>query len=191
MLAFIVIALLLCGPLAAIAVATAVGWLGLPAELSAIDTRLPVLFRIHMVAAALALLAVPAAIVASRHPTTHRIAGRTAGLAILVAGLTALPVAAASIATPLARAGFVAQAIAWLALLSLGYVAIRRRKVRRHRALMLLVAAVTSAAIWQRPAMVWAGRLDIDFAAAYAVIVWASWLIPLGLVAAVLAIRRR
>lgn len=188
-LAFIVIALLLCAPLAAVALATAFGWLDLPAELAAVDARLPVLFRVHMAAAALALLAVPAAIAVRKQPKPHRLAGRTAGLAIVVAGLTALPVAAASLATPLARAGFAAQALAWLVLLSLGYVAIRRRNVQRHRAFMLAVAAVTSAAIWLRPAILIAGRFDVDFTGAYAAIAWASWLVPLFVVALALRLR--
>jgi hypothetical protein len=177
-------------PIAAVALATAVGMVDLPFELAVVDERLPVVFRIHMAAAAMALLLVPVAIAVRRHAALHRPVGRAAALAILIAGTTALPVAGASMASPLARAGFTAQALAWLMLVCLAYVAVRRRKVQRHRALMLMVAAVTSAAIWLRPAMTLAGRTDWDFPTAYAAIVWGSWLIPLALVAAYLRVSR-
>lgn len=162
---------------------TALGWLALPYELAMVDARLPGLFRVHMASAAAALVLVPTALLVRRRRRPHRLAGRTAAVAILIAGVTAVPVALAGVASPWTMAGFVAQALAWLCFLSLGYVAIRRGKVQSHGRAMLAVTAITSAAIWLRPAMVFARHADWPFETAYAVIVWASWLVPLAMVA--------
>lgn len=170
---------------------TALGRLALPYELAVVDARLPGLFRVHMASAAGALVLVPAALLLRRRPRLHRRAGRTAAVAILIAGTTAVPVALAGIASPWAMAGFVAQALAWLGFLSLGYGAIRRRQVQSHARAMLAVTAVTSAAIWLRPAMVLARHADWPFETAYAVIVWASWLVPLAVVAVGIGWARR
>ena len=170
-------------PLACVAVLTAGGWLALPYELAVIDDRLPWLFRIHMLFGALTLVLVPAAIVTRRRAYLHRPLGRAAAVAVLVAGLTALPVALASLAIPLAIAGFLAQAVAWLGLLGIGWRAIRSGDVGRHRRAMVCLAAVTSAAIWLRPAMLLARLGDWPFETAYAVIAWGAWLAPLAVAA--------
>ncbi|MBN8943972.1 MAG: DUF2306 domain-containing protein [Rhizobiales bacterium] len=174
---------LLVLPLAAVAVLTAFGQFELPYELAAVDARLPGLFPLHMASAAAALVLVPTALLLRRRPHLHRTAGRSAAIAVLIAGATAVPVALAGVAPPWAVAGFVAQALAWLGFLSSGYVAIRRGRVQSHARAMLAVTAVTSAAIWLRPAMVFARHADWPFETSYAVIVWASWLVPLAVVA--------
>lgn len=171
-------------PFAAAAVLTAAGWFSLPYELAVIDEAHPGLFRAHMMSGALALLLVPAAIVVRLRPRRHRMLGRAAASAVLVAGLTALPVALAGVALPPARAGFVAQAIVWLGLLGIGWRAIRRGDAAAHRRAMLCLAAVTSAALWLRPAMVLARLTDWPFDIAYAAIAWGAWLLPLTAAAA-------
>lgn len=176
-------------PFATVAVLTAAGWFSLPYELAVVDEALPALFRAHMLSGALALLLVPAAIGARLRPRLHRMLGRAAAIAVLVAGFTALPVALASIAGPPARAGFVAQGIAWLGLLGIGWRAIRRGDVAAHRRAMACLAAVTSAALWLRPAMVLARLAGWPFDIAYAAIAWGAWLLPLIVVAAVMSRR--
>ncbi|CEJ13825.1 hypothetical protein BN1110_04149 [bacterium YEK0313] len=171
-------------PFAAVAVLTAAGRLGLPYELAVIDEALPGLFRAHMLSGALALLLVPAAIGARPRHRLHRTLGRAAAIAVLVGGLTALPVALASVALPTARAGFVAQGVVWLGLLGIGWRAIRRGDAAAHRRAMLCLAAVTSAALWLRPAMVLVRLADWPFDIAYAAIAWGAWLLPLTAVAA-------
>ncbi|MGL4289173.1 MAG: DUF2306 domain-containing protein [Phreatobacter sp.] len=170
---------------------TALGWLELPYELAVISFRLPGLFRLHMASAASALLLMPVALLSRHRPRLHRVAGRSAAIAILVAGTTAVPVALAGMASSWAVAGFIAQALALLTFLSLGYVAIRRRKVQSHARAMIAVTAVTSAAIWLRPAMVFARQADWPFDTVYAVIVWASWLVPLAVVAVGMGVARK
>jgi hypothetical protein len=179
-------------PFALVALATATGFLVLPDPLAAVEARVPVVFRIHMASGALALFAVPLAFAVRGHSAWHRPLGRLAGLLVLIAGLSALPVALASTAGPAARLAFATQAVVWLALLSCGTVAIRRRRRDLHRAAMIGLCAVTSAAIWLRPASALAVHAGLDFEVAYAVIAWGSWLVPLMIVApfALAAIRR-
>ncbi|WP_204328365.1 hypothetical protein, partial [Stenotrophomonas maltophilia] len=81
----------------------------LPYELAVVDARRPGLFRLHMASAAASLLLVPAALLLRHRRHLHRAAGRTAAIAIVLAGTTAVPVALAGVAPPWAVAGFLAQ----------------------------------------------------------------------------------
>ena len=75
---------------------------------------LPIIFPIHMLTGGLALLLVPVAILL-RGTRWHKWAGRVAGIDILCAGLTAIPVALTAPLTPVAAAGFSTQALCgWL-----------------------------------------------------------------------------
>ncbi len=178
-----ILAAALVAPVALVALATAAGFAELPDPLAAVQARVPVALTIHMASGALALVAVPLAFALRRHPSWHRPLGRLAGLVVLVAGISALPVALAGTATPAARLAFATQAVVWLALLCCGTVAIRRRWLGLHRAAMICLCAVTSAALWLRPATALAVHADVDFDRAYAVIAWAAWLLPLLIVA--------
>lgn len=175
---------LLVLPLAVTALATAAGFIDLPWPLAVVDERQPAAFRIHMVASSLALGLAPLAIMLRRRPGRHRPVGLAAIAATWVAGLTALPVALAGVAPKAAVLGFLCQAVVWVGLATCGYVAARAGKVRRHATLMLAMTAVASGAIWTRFAMSAAITLGLDFDLAYPVIVWAAWLVPLGLVLA-------
>ncbi len=146
---------------------------------------LPVLFPVHMVTGGLALLLVPLALALSGRRRWHRPVARIAALDVLVAGLTAFPVALVMPVTPGAAAGFSAQAAVWLALLGCGVWHIRHRRVAAHRACMLLMLAVTSGAIFFRIYLAfWAifahGR---QFELFYACDAWVAWLLPLAITA--------
>jgi hypothetical protein len=173
--------LLLSSPAALLATATALGLASLPYELSLLDRRLPLLFRAHMASSGLALLLIPCA-VALHGLTVHKVVGRSAAMLALAGGATALPVALASDATWSARAGFFAQGVTWIALMLAAVLAIRQRQSRRHRRLMLCVAAVASGALWLRLAMWVVVRCDLAFDTAYALAAWASWTLPLAAV---------
>lgn len=103
----------------------------------------------------------------------------------MIGGLAALPVALASEAHPIARGGFLVQAIVWLALAASAVVAIRAGDVARHRRLMLGVATVASGAIWLRLVIAATVATGWPFAPTYAAAAWLCWLVPLGLVATV------
>jgi hypothetical protein len=81
----------------------------------------------------------------------------------------------------------VAQGLARLALAGLGW-SIRRGRVGSHRALMLMMAAVASGALWLRALLVPAQWIIVDFEAYYAALAWVSWLVPLA--AAAVFVRR-
>ena len=151
---------------------------------------LPIVFPIHMLTGGLALLLVPLAIVL-RGTRWHRWAGRVAGVDILCAGVTAIPVALTAPLTPVAAAGFSTQALVWLALLAKGYWHIRRRDIAGHWQAMVMLAAVTSGAMFFRIYLaLWAiygsRRHLMVF---YGVDSWVAWLLPLLFVAVILKFR--
>jgi Predicted membrane protein (DUF2306) len=168
-------------PVSAVALATAAGLLPLPYPLWLVEQRLPVLFRLHMITAGLALPAITIAI-ACHGLSLHKLVGRTAATLVLAGGVTALPVALASEAHWLARAGFLAQGATWIAALLAAVHAIRLGDRARHMWLMLAVAAIASGAAWLRLATWAAAGSGASFDAAYASAAWLSWMLPLGVV---------
>ncbi len=161
-----------------------------PESLAVKVELLPLIFPLHMVTGGLALLLLPLAYALRHRPAWHRPVGRLAAADVLVAGLTAFPVAWAAPVTLWSAAGFTAQATTWLVLLVLGIRAIRQGRIAVHRTCMLLMAATTSGAVFFRIylalwAMVGARR---QFDTFYACDAWIAWLLPL--IATALAIRR-
>ena len=155
----------------------------LPWPLHVVLTRLPAVFPIHMATAGSALLLVPLTIACVRIPFLHRAIGRLAVLAIGIGGASALVVAPISVATPLARAGFFAQALVWLGLATAGVVAIRRERRWLHTRLMTATAIVTFAPVLLRVMLHAAVRHRWPFAPTYTSLAWGSWLVPLTLYA--------
>lgn len=169
-------------PTALVAVGEGAGGLALPYNLFVVDVRLPGVFRLHMLASGAALLLIPLVIWLRRESAWHRPLGRVAAVAVLLGALTALPVAVMSDSVAMARAGFFAQGVVWLALIAAGVSAIRRRKVHDHARLMLAMAAVASGAIWVRVATTIVTSWHLPFDPVYACVAWAGWLVPLALV---------
>ncbi|MEO5586419.1 MAG: DUF2306 domain-containing protein [Novosphingobium sp.] len=152
---------------------------------------LPVIFPVHMFTGALALILIPLALVLRPWPKWHRAAGRIAAVDVLVAGISAFPVAWTEPVTVWSGAGFIAQAAVWLTFLALGIRHIRAGRVAEHRACMLLMTATASGAIFFRIYLAsWAllapGR---HFAAFYSADAWAAWLLPV--LGTALAIKKR
>ena len=85
--------------------------LGVKAEL------MPVTFAVHMISGGLALPLAPLAFLLRPWPRWHRIAGRITALDVIVAGVTAYPVALVAPVTRGSAWGFAAQATVWLVLL--------------------------------------------------------------------------
>lgn len=146
---------------------------------------LPAVFPLHMVSGGLALVLVPLAMALRISPRTrrwHRWAGYVAAGDVAIAGVTAFPVALMAPVTPVSAWGFAAQGFAWLLLLVLGVLAIRRGRVRLHRACMLMMAAVTSGAVFFRLYLgAWALWGDFrHYEAFYAADSFAAWTLPLA-----------
>ncbi len=169
-------------PVGVIALASGLGLIALPYEMFRLDVRVPIIFRAHMVSAALALLLLPVVIGLRKRGEFHRPLGRLLGGFVVIGGLTALPVAALSESAIAARAGFFVQGLVWIALLGGAYAAIKKRQISRHAHLMLAMAAVTTGAVWFRLITGAALQLHLPFEASYAFAAWAGWLIPLVLV---------
>lgn len=142
---------------------------------------MPAIFPVHMFTGALALVLIPLALLLRPWRKWHRIAGRIAAADIVIAGLTAYPVALVAPVTTWSAAGFAAQATAWLIFLGLGIWNIRQVRPERHRVCMLLMTATASGAIFFRIYLAsWAilaqGK---HFAVFYAWNAWLAWLLPL------------
>jgi uncharacterized membrane protein YozB (DUF420 family) len=160
---------------------------GFPEALAVKLELLPYIFPAHMIAGGLALLLVPLALVL-RGTRFHKLAGRIAAADVIIAGLTAIPVALDQPVTRVSAAGFATQAIVWMALLGLGLWHIRRGNRAQHRVCMLLMAAVTSGALFFRLYLAlwklvgWHGAFNTF----YACDAWIAWSLPLILTALLL-----
>ena len=157
---------------------------GFPEPLAVKLELLPIIFPVHMITGGLALLLVPL-VLWLRGTRWHRLAGRVAAIDIVIAGITAIPVAVVMPVTEVSAAGFVAQGVAWIVLLGVGIWNIRIGRVAAHRACMLMMAAVTSGALFFR---VYLGLWKVFgtpkyFEEFYAVDAWIAWGLPLIAVA--------
>jgi hypothetical protein len=127
-------------------------------------------------------LLIPLTMLLRRHRAWHRPLGRLAATAVALGALTSLPVAAASHSVAVARAGFFAQGLVWLTLITLGVIAIRRKQIARHQRLMMAMGAVASGAIWVRLGTTVATSYALPFNPIYGCVAWAGWMVPLAIV---------
>lgn len=146
---------------------------------------LPWIFPLHMVTGALVLVLVPAMIALSGRPRWHRPLGRVVVPLVLVAGLTAFPVALVAPVTLLSAWGFAAQGAVWLILLGLGLWHVRRGRIAQHRAMMLLMAATTTGAVFFRIYLALFALYGHPrhYHAFYALDAWIAWTLPLAAMA--------
>ena len=153
----------------------------------------PVLPERHLAAHSAELFLLPHVFQLRIHSNcrVRSVAGRLAGIDILCAGVTAIPVALTAPLTPVAAAGFSTQAFVWLALLAKGYWHIRRRDIAGHWQAMVMLAAVTSGAMFFRIYLaLWAiygSRRHLTVF--YGLDSWVAWVLPLFLVAVILKFR--
>jgi hypothetical protein len=156
-----------------------------PEQLAIKVEQLPVIFPIHMLSGALALLLIPLTIALRRYPRWHRPLGWVTAADATIAGLTAFPVAWVGQVTAFSAAGFIAQAIVWTSLLALGIWHIRGGRRAQHRRAMLMMGATASGAIFFRIYLaLWAilsGRQGFELF--YSCNAWLAWLGPLALTA--------
>ena len=160
---------------------------GFPEALAVKVELLPLIFPLHMITGGLALLLVPATILL-RGRRWHKWAGRVTAIDILVAGITAPLVAWAAPVTFVSAAGFTAQSVVWTALLVAGVWNIRRGHKAAHQACMILMAAVTSGALFFRIYLALWSHFGSPhyFKVFYAGNAWIAWALPLTVTAFVL-----
>jgi uncharacterized membrane protein len=110
----------------------------------------------------------------------HARLGRLYGLSVVVAGLTALPMALMAEGGPLSRLAFLGLALCWLATIAVAIAAARNRRWALHRRFMVRNYALTYSAVLSRlllnglQAEGWMRFEDI-----YPVISW-TWLLGLA-----------
>ena len=156
-----------------------------PEHLAIKVEQMPVIFPIHMFAGALALILIPAAIAVRRSARWHRPIACAAATDVIIAGLTAFPVAWYGPVTVWSAAGFTAQAMVWMSLLAVGIWHIRKGRRGAHRRYMLMTAATASGAIFFRIYLaLWAilSRRH-GFELFYSCDAWVAWMGPLTLTA--------
>ena len=153
---------------------------GFPEALAIKVEILPLIFPVHMVTGGLSLLLVPLTLFA-RGTGWHKVLGRITALDILLAGVTAPFVAWVAPVTKVSAAGFTAQACVWLGLLIAGIWNVRNGRIIAHQNCMLMMAAVTSGALFFRIYLaLWAGYGDRHyFNGFYAFNAWIAWILPL------------
>ena len=153
-----------------------------PESLAVKVELLPVTFPVHMITGALALILVPLTLALRPRRQWHRWVGRIAATDVLIAGVTAYPVAWVAPVTTWSALGFSAQATIWLTLLALGIYYVRNHRIAEHRACMLLMLAATSGAVFFRIWLaLWALYGSMRwYETFYACDAWFAWLLPLG-----------
>ena len=180
--------LLLVSPIAAfllytvwVALASAVWNDDFPESLAVKVELLPLIFPLHMVPGGRALTLVAAAFRVRLDRRCKPPVGRIAAPDVLIAGVTAYPVAWVAPVTFWSAMGFSAQATAWLALLAAGLYFIRRRRFAAHRACMLMMTATAMGAVFFRLYLglfaMWGGA-SRWFETFYAAESWAAWMAP-------------
>ena len=133
-LAVICLVLLVAVPTGFVALSQGLGAIALPYNLFVVDQRLPGIFKLHMLASGGAMLLIPLVIALRRNSAWHRPLGYFTATAVVLGALTSLPVALYSHSVAMARAGFLAQGVVWLALIALGIIAVRQRRFGEPRA---------------------------------------------------------
>ena len=134
---------------------------------------------VHVITASMALLLGPWQFLPGlrrRRLRLHRWMGRTYGLSILIAGLTAIPVATNADYGIISSLGFMALAVLWLAATGVGIRLAMLHRVAEHRRWMIRSYALTAAAISLRLLLAGAGVLDLPMEIAYPAIAWLCWI---------------
>lgn len=144
-----------------------------------------VALAIHASSAAIALVLGPFQIVNGfrvRWRTLHRRLGWIYCGAVLVGGLAAVPLSLRASAGPIAAAGFMALALAWLLTTGLAVWAAVQRRFGEHRRWMLRSYALTAAAITLRIYLPLSAVLALPPEASYRAIAWMCWVLNLAAV---------
>lgn len=159
-----------------------------PETLAVKAELMPLVFPVHMVTGGLALVLVPLAILLRHHPRWHRPVARATAVDVVLAGVTAFPVALIAPVTQASALGFTAQGALWLVLLALGIRHIRAGRIEAHRACMLLLAAATSGAVFFRVYLALFAILGSmrHYELFYALDAWLAWGLPTAITAVVL-----
>lgn len=112
----------------------------------------------------------------ARRPALHRTMGRVYGLAILVAGLSALVMALNPNGGLLASLGFGALAILWIGFTTIGITRARAKDFTAHRRWMIRSFALTFAAVTLRLELIPLTIMGMSYDEAITWLAYLSWL---------------
>ena len=132
----------------------------------------------HAVSASVALILGPWQLVPRLRRwslASHRWTGRAYGLAVLVGGVTAFPVATNAAHGSVSSLGFMVLGVAWLATTVVGIARAMQGRVPEHRRWMVRSYALAAAAITLRLMLGASKALDLPMHVAYPAIAWLCW----------------
>lgn len=135
-------------------------------------------FYLHIIAGGLALLIGWSQFstgIRRRWISFHRLIGRVYLVAVLLSGFSGLFIARYATGVLVASLGFSSLAICWLGLTGMGYHAVRQRRIASHHGWMIRSYCITCAAVTLRFWIPLFSLLEIEFAVAYPIISWLSW----------------
>lgn len=139
----------------------------------------PLGLRLHIVAAAVALLVGPFQLARSlrdRHPQVHRVMGRIYVVACLLGGVCGGAIALTTSSGLVAGFGFLGLALGWLLCTTMGLRRILQGDVLDHQRWMRRSFALTFAAVTLRVYLGVSLGAGLDFDQAYPAIAWLCWL---------------
>ena len=126
-----------------------------------------------------------------RRPLLHRWLGRLYLLGgVAIGGSAALWLSLFAYGGPLARTGFTALGVLWMAVSTQAYLAIRRGEIAPHRTWMMRSVALAFAAVTLRVYLPLLSLADVPFVYAYRLTAWGSW-VPNLLIVELLLRRER
>jgi uncharacterized membrane protein len=140
-----------------------------------------VLVRTHGLASATALcMGLLTFLRWTRRQRIHAWMGRVYGMAVVVGGLTAVPMALMAEGGPTTRLAFLLQACFWLATITLAIAAARRKSFAWHRRFMVRNYALTYSAVISRLLLNGLQESGLLFDDIYPLLSWA-WVVGLAM----------
>lgn len=106
----------------------------------------------------------------------HRVIGKTYVLSALLSGIAGLYIAFYATGGMGNMLGFISSDIVWLSTTLLGFIAIRKYNIDRHKKFMIYSYAVCFSAVTLR---IWLPILEMttgNFLDAYSIVAWLSWI---------------
>lgn len=119
----------------------------------------------------------------------HRTIGKAYIIAVLISGLNGLYIALFATGGMISMVGFFSSGVVWLTTTTLGYTAIRKLNIEKHKKFMIYSYAVCFSAVTLR---IWLPMLVMatgDFITSYNIVAWLSW-VPNVLFAYILTYKR-
>jgi len=150
-----------------------------------VDNKVPL--YTHMTVSAVAMALIPFQLwtrLRTARPRLHRYMGRVCFAAILLGGISVVPLALSMHIPAWGQYGFILGGAMWVCSAIIAVKFARQRNFRRHRWWMLVTAALIFTSVTLRVVFPMFRQLGYSFEIAYALVGWSSWMINLGALSA-------